>query len=372
MAPKRDYYETLGVDRSATEENIKRAFRRLARRLHPDVNPNDPEAESKFKEVAEAYEVLRDAERRAHYDHFGHAPPGAAGAADFWGEFGGFGNLFDAFFGPRQAATRAHPRRGSDLRYDLEITLEDVLAGTTTTIEAERVQACEDCDASGSRSGGAERSCPGCGGTGQTQHVTATPFGRLSTVTTCHTCQGSGSVVSDPCERCGGTGRRGRAAEIPVEIPAGMEDGASLRVTGAGEAGERGAPSGDLYVFVHVKPHDTFERRGRDVLCEVPIAFTTAALGGTVEVPTLEEPEELSIPAGTQTGEVLIIRGKGLPDVRTGVRGAEHVKVRIVTPRSLTPRQRELLEEYARAGGADVEDERGWFGRFRDALRGEG
>ncbi len=372
MAPKRDYYEVLGVDRKATQDEIKRAFRRLARRHHPDVNPDDAEAEVRFKEVSEAYEVLRDPERRAQYDYFGHTPPGAAAAGDFWGEFGGFGNLFDAFFGSQRGAARARPRRGSDLRYDLDIALEDVLTGTATTIDAERVQACEDCEATGSRSHGGERSCPACGGTGQTQHVTATPFGRLSTVTPCGTCQGGGTVVADPCESCGGTGRRIGKAQIPVEIPAGMEDGASIRISGAGEAGERGAAAGDLYVFVHVKPHELFERRGRDLFCELPVSFAKAALGGTVTAPTLDGSEELSIPSGTQTGEVLTIRGKGLPDVRTGVRGAEHVKVRVVTPRNLTPRQRELLEEYAREGGDEVEDERGWFARFRDALSGEG
>ncbi len=372
MAPKRDYYEILGVDRSATQEQVKRAFRRLARRHHPDVNPDDAEAEARFKEIAEAYEVLRDPERRAHYDHFGHAPPGAAAAADFWSDFGAFGDLFDAFFGSRRAGPRVASRRGSDLRYDLDIALEDVLTGTTTAIRAERVQACEDCAATGSRSHAGERTCPGCGGTGQTQHVTATPFGRLSTVATCRTCQGQGTIISDPCESCGGTGRRVGQAEIPAEIPPGIEDGASIRVAGAGEAGERGGEPGDLYVFVHVKPHEIFERRGRDIVCEVPIPFTTAALGGTVAVPTLEGSEQLSIPSGTQSGQVLQIRGKGLPDVRTGVRGSEHVKVRVETPRRLTARQRELLEEYARAGGDEVEGEKGWFARFRDALRGEG
>ncbi len=371
MAPKRDYYETLGVDRSATQEEIKRAFRRLARRHHPDVNPDDPQAEARFKEVAEAYEVLRDPERRAHYDYFGHAPPGAAAAGDFWEEFGGFGGLFDAFFGTPRATARARPSRGSDLRYDLDIALEDVLTGTTTTIKAERVQACEDCKATGSRSQGGERSCPNCAGSGQTQHVTATPFGRLSTVATCRTCQGSGTVVSDPCGGCGGTGRRVGDAEIPVEVPAGIEDGASVRISGAGEAGERGATAGDLYVFIHVKPHEIFERRGRDLFCEVPIPFATAALGGAIQVPTLEGAEELSIPPGTQTGEAFQMGGKGLPDVRTGVRGTEHVKVRVVTPRKLTPRQRELLADFVREGGDEIEEEKGWFARFRDALRGE-
>jgi len=371
MDPARDYYEILGVAREATQDEIKRAFRRLARRHHPDVNPEDPDAEGRFKEVAGAYEVLRDPDRRRQYDYFGHASPGAPGAADFWDEFGSFGGLFDAFFGARRSATRVGPRRGSDLRYDLEITLEEVLSGVEKTIKAERVQRCEDCDATGSRSHAGARSCPNCGGSGQTQRATATPFGRLSTVTACRACAGTGEVVTDPCESCGGTGRRLAEAHIPVEIPSGIEHGASIRASGAGEVGERGAPAGDLYVFVHVKPHDIFERRGRDLFCEVPIPFTIAALGGAIRIPTLKGPEELTIPAATQTGEEFIVRGTGLPDVRTGVRGSQHVSVRVMTPTRLTPRQRELLTEYSREGGDELEIDKGWFARFRDALRGD-
>ena len=371
MPPDRDYYEILGVGRDAGQDEIKREFRRLARRHHPDVNPDDPDSEARFKEVAEAYEVLRDPDRRRQYDYFGHAGPVAPSTGDFWDEFGSFGGIFDAFFGARRGAARAGPRRGSDLRYELEITLEEVLAGVEKTIEAQRVQRCEDCDATGSRSQAGARSCPNCGGSGQTQHATATPFGRLSTVTTCRACEGTGEVVTDPCETCGGTGRRLAQAEIPVQIPSGIEDGASIRVTGTGEAGERGAPPGDLYVFVHVTPHEIFQRRGRDLFCEVPIPFTTAALGGAIRIPTLKGPDELAVPPGTQTGASFVVRGKGLPDVRTGVCGSQHVAVRVVTPTHLTPPQRELLTGYAREGGDEIEADKGWFDRFRDALRGD-
>jgi molecular chaperone DnaJ len=371
MASKRDYYELLGVGRSATQEEIKRAFRRLARRHHPDVNPNDPEAEARFKEIAEAYEVLRDPHRRAQYDHFGHAAPAGAPAGDFWQEFGGFDSIFDAFFGGPRTQRRRGPQRGSDLRYDVEITLEEVASGAERVIRAERIQACDECGATGSRSEGGDAPCPACAGSGQTRRSTATPFGRLSTVTTCGDCGGRGRLVSDPCSHCGGSGRRLAEAEIPVTIPPGVEDGVSVRVEGGGEAGERGAPPGDLYVFVHVKPHEIFERRGRALYCEVPIPFTTAALGGSIRVPTLDGPEQIDIPAGTQTGAVIPVRGKGLPDVRTGVPGSLHVKVRVVTPAKLTERQRQLLTEFAREGGDRVEDEKGWFARFRDALRGE-
>ncbi len=371
MGAKRDYYDVLGVGRSATQDEIKRAFRRLARRHHPDVNPEDPESEARFKELAEAYEVLGDPERRAHYDFYGQTTTSPVYPGDIFDDFGGFGSLLDAFFGTRRPTAQPRARRGADLRYDLEITLEEVLTGVQRVIKAERVQACQDCEATGSRTRSGDRSCPGCGGTGQSQITRATPFGRLSTVTTCHSCQGRGRVVDDPCQSCGGTGRRVGEAEIPVEIPAGIEDEASIRMEGMGEAGERGAPPGDLYVVVHVKPHEIFERRARDLYCETPVPFTMAALGGTIMTPTLEAPEELHIPAGTQTGKTLSLLGRGLPDPRTGVRGSLYVKVRIVTPRSLTPRQRELLEEYAREGGDRLEEEKGWFARFRDALRGE-
>lgn len=379
MAPKRDYYEVLGVGRNATQDEIKQAFRKLARRYHPDVNPEDPQAEGRFKEVAEAYEVLGDPQRREHYDLYGHALPGPLPAADFWDEFGGFGSLFDAFFGPfdfaqgrpRGSAARPHARRGSDLRYDLEIALEEVLTGADKVIRAERVQACEDCGGTGSRSGGGERPCATCGGAGETQQVAATPFGRLSTIATCRTCQGRGSVVADPCPQCRGTGRRAGGAEIAVQIPAGIEDGTSIRVNGAGEAGERGTPAGDLYVFVHVRPHEVFERHGRDLYCEAPIPFTTAALGGAVQIPALDGVEDLSVPAGTQTGEVLSIPALGLPDPRTGVRGSLRVRVRVVTPRRLTKKQRELLEEFAREGGDEIVEEKGWFARLKEALSGE-
>jgi len=371
MAGKRDYYEVLGVDRGASHADIKRAFRRLARRYHPDVNPDDADAEGRFKEVAEAYEVLRDPERRAQYDFYGHAAPGGGAAtADLWEEFAGFGSLFDSFFGPRRTE-KMRSRRGSDLRSDIEVTLEEVLLGANKTIKAGRVQACEECRATGSRSQTGERACPHCGGSGQVQQTTATPFGRLSTVTTCQGCRGTGSIIDDPCPNCGGTGRRVGEAEIPVEIPAGIEDGSSICVDGAGEAGERGASPGDLYVFVHVKPHEVFERRGRDVFCEVPIAFTMAALGGKIEIPTLESVEEIEIPAGTQTGHILALHGLGLPDVRTGVRGSQHVRVRVVTPRKLTSEQRDLLKKFAEVGGDEVQETQGWFSRFRDALRGE-
>ncbi len=358
MAPRRDYYDVLGVDRSATQDEIKRAFRRLARQYHPDVKPDDPGAEARFKEVAEAYEVLRDPERRAQYDYFGQASPTGGLSGDFWRDATGFGDLFDAFFGTRPTARR---RQGADLRYDLQLTLEEVAVGVERTIAAERLQSCADCDGSGSRSGSGEQPCSECRGSGQTQHTTATPFGRLSAVSTCRSCRGEGRTISDPCQHCGGTGRRLGKAEIPLTVPAGVEDGVCVR----------GAPPGDLYLVIHVKPHEVFTRRGRDLYCELPIPFTVAALGGSVSVPTLDGSDEITVPSGTQTGESFVVRGRGVPDVRTGVRGSLHVRVRVVTPRKLTPKQREILAEFAREGGEEIDDEKGWFERLRNTMRGE-
>ncbi len=372
MSPGRDYYEILGVDRSASQAEVKRAFRRLARQHHPDVNPNDPQAEARFKEIAEAYAVLSNPEKRRQYDQYGVVGvPGGFGA-EVWDELGGFGDLFDAFFGARWAPRRGQAARGSDLRYDLEITLEEAAAGAEREIVAERVQRCEECEGTGSESKAEGQACRHCGGTGRAQRTTATPFGRLSTVTTCEVCRGEGSVVVDPCPSCKGVGRRVGTARLSVSVPAGVADGASLRLEGEGQAGERGAPPGDLYVFIHTKEHEVFERRGRDVYCELPIPFTVAALGGSVAVPTLWGPDELKVPAGTQSGQSFVVRGRGLPDVRTGVRGSEHVRVHVATPRKLTARQRELLEEFAREGGDGLDEAKGWFQRFREALGGEG
>lgn len=368
MAQRRDYYEVLGVGRGASQDEIKRAFRRLARRHHPDVNPGDLQAEARFKEIAEAYEVLRDPDRRAQYDYYGRV--GATGAV--WDELGGFGDLFEAFFGRPRAGRRRGPARGADLRYDLELTLEEVASGVKRTLTLERRDECGRCGGTGSASRSERVLCPACGGAGQTQQVQSTPLGRLATVATCSRCGGEGMVVSDPCPACRGSGRRLQQAEVTVKVPPGVEDGVSLRLEGEGEAGPRGAPAGDLYVVVHVRPHELFERRGRDLYCEAPIPFPVATLGGAVAVPTLHGEEQLRVPPGTQTGETFTLRGAGLPDVRTGELGDEYVTVRVVTPTRLTERQRKLLEEFARESGDEVEESRSWFSRVRDALGGEG
>jgi molecular chaperone DnaJ len=349
MSQSRDLYDILGVDRNASQAEIKRAFRRLARQHHPDLNPSDPQAEGKFKEASAAYEVLSDPQRRAQYDRYGESGPAGLMVGDLWDQLTGFGDLFEVFFGrPRQR--RPSARRGADLRYDLTLTLEQVATGLERTVKVERMVDCDRCDGTGSRSRSSPQTCPACGGAGQVQQNTRTPFGRLSTVTICARCQGEGQAVSDPCSACRGSGRRPGEVETRVAIPAGIEDGAALRIEGAGEPGERGGPPGDLYVVVRVRPHDTFTRRGRDIGCEASIPFTTAALGGTVKVPTLAGEEDLRVPAGTQSGDTLQLRGHGLPDPQTRVRGSLYVTVKVVTPKHLSRKQRKLLEELAEEG----------------------
>jgi len=370
MPQSRDYYHILGVDRSTSQAEIRRAFRRLARQCHPDLNPSDPHAEQRFKEISAAYEVLSDPERRAHYDLYGEGGPTGLMVGDLWDQVTGFGDLFDAVFGrPRQR--RPSARRGADLRCDVALTLEEVATSTQRTVTVARPVPCDKCQGTGSRSGSSPRACPTCGGAGQVQHTTHTPFGQLSTISTCARCQGQGRAVSDPCPACRGAGQRAGEGETRVTIPAGMEDGAALRLEGAGEPGERGGPPGDLYVVVRVRPHDIFTRHGRDISCEARIPFTTSALGGAVKVPTLNGVEQLRIPAGTQTGDTLQLRGQGLPDARTGVRGSLYIAVKVVTPKHLTAKQRNLLEDFAREGGDQIEHPKGWLERIKDALAGE-
>ena len=368
---QRDFYEILGLARDASPEDVKRAFRRLAHKHHPDVNPDDPQAEARFKEIAEAYSVLSDPDKRAQYDQYGRVGAGQMPTGDAWDNFG-ISDIFDAFFGGIGGAPRSRgPQRGSDLRYDLEVTLEEVATGVEKVLQVERVRPCDVCQGRGTRTEAPPRSCPTCRGAGQVRQARSTPFGRITTVNTCPKCGGQGVEITDPCPTCRGGGRRAQHAELRAQIPAGIEDGGMIRLDGEGEAGERGAPTGDLYVVAHVAPHPTFTRRGRDLHCQASLSFTLAALGGTLHVPTLEGEDELLIPAGTQTGDTFTLRGRGLPDVRTGLRGSELVTVQLVTPRHLNERQKELLAEFAREGGEEFDEPKGWFQRIREAIRGE-
>lgn len=362
MSSKHDYYEILGIGRGASTDEIKKAYRRLARQYHPDVNRTDTSAEEKFKEINEAYEVLSDPQRRQLYDQYGHQGlngryGGPGFGFDIFRDLGGFGDIFDMFFGSgarSEARRRSVGERGNDLRYDLEITLEDAATGIEKELRISKLGRCESCDGSGIRPGSSMAECSSCQGTGQVRRSQHTILGSFSTITTCTTCGGQGRIVKDPCLDCGGQGRRRMTSNISVQIPAGVGNGARIGLRGEGDAGIRGGPGGDLYVIVNIKPHKLFERRGDNVLCEVPISFAQAALGDTIEVPCLGGTEKLRIPEGTQTGTTFRLRGKGLPNIDTGVHGDQHVVVRTVTPTKLTDEQKKLLLEFAKSRGIDV------------------
>lgn len=372
MASKRDYYETLGIARDASADEIKKAYRRLARQHHPDVNKHDKGAEEAFKEINEAYTVLSDPQKRQMYDRYGHQGLDSryTGPGFGFGDLGGFGDIFDMFFGSgarAQARRQAVGERGADLRHDLELTLEEVAAGVEKELRVSRLERCDACSGSGAQPGTSPETCSYCQGTGQVTHSQHTFLGSFSTVTTCTTCRGEGRVIRDPCRACDGTGRLRKTSERKVRIPAGVESGSRIRLRGEGDAGDRGGPPGDLYVIVYVRPHEVFERRGDDLLCEIPISFVQAALGDTIEVPTLAGDEKLHIPEGTQTGATFKLRGKGLPNINSGGHGDEHVIVRIVTPRKLTDEQRKLLLGFAESSGIEVNPKKskGLFGKSR-------
>jgi molecular chaperone DnaJ len=345
---KRDYYEVLGVGRAASEQEIKSAYRKLALQFHPDRNPNNPDAEEKFKEASEAYAVLADGEKRALYDRFGHAGLGGGVAAGFDATvFQDFGDIFGDFFGLGDifggggTRRRSRTQRGADLREDMSLEFEDAAFGTEAKVTVRRHETCEECRGSGAAPGKAPVTCRSCSGRGQVRYQQ----GFFSIARTCPTCQGAGSVVTDPCLKCKGEGRVLRQRVVDAKIPAGVEDGTRIRFTGYGEGGLHGGPAGDLYVVLHVKEHPFFEREGNDLHCVIPISFTQAALGAEISVPTLEGEQVLKVPDGTQSGTTLRIRGKGVPVLNGHSKGDLFVEVRVQTPGKLNRRQRELLQE---------------------------
>jgi molecular chaperone DnaJ len=377
--PTKDFYEVLGVNRTASADDIKRAYRALARRHHPDVADNKAEAEHRFKEINEAYEVLSDPQKRAQYDRYGTVGNGGTGGfSDFGfgqGFGGGFGDIFDIFFGDRMGAQqtqarRSGPARGSDLRYDLEITLEEAFAGTTREIQFNHLAQCETCRGSGAAPGTLIVSCERCGGTGVQRMVRQTPLGQFVTQSTCSKCGGEGQVIQAPCPECAGRGRREVERRLTVKVPAGVDDGSRIRITGNGEAGIRGGPAGDLYVYLSIAPHRLFKRDGLDTYVDVPISFPQAALGAQIGVPSLEGELPLNVHAGTQTGTSFRMRGHGMPAVRGNQRGDHLVTVHVVVPTKINKRQRELLEEYSRQGGDHLE-ERSFFDKVKDAFKPE-
>lgn len=350
---KRDYYEVLGVSRDAGPEDLKRAYRRLAVKYHPDKNPDDRKAaEDRFKELNEAYQVLSDPERRAQYDRFGHAAFEQEGVG--FGFPSGFediiGDLFGDFFGTgRSRSGRSRARRGEDLQYRLELSFEEAARGCERTLQFARLHVCETCKGSGAKPGTSPSACSHCRGTGQLR----LQQGFFSIAKTCGYCGGRGSVVKSPCGTCGGTGATQQTHTLNVKVPAGVDSGSRLKLRGEGEPGQAGGPPGDLYVLIEVAPHPLFQRDGVDIVCEVPISFVRAALGTELEVPTLDGSARVKVPAGTQSGHVFRLRGRGIPHLGGYGTGDQLVRVVVETPRKLTPRQRELLEEFARISGDD-------------------
>ena len=348
---KRDYYEVLGLNRDASDEEIKKSYRKLAMKHHPDRNPDNPKSEEQFKEAKEAYEILTDANKRAAYDQYGHAgvDASAAGAgAGFGGFSDAFGDIFSDIFGGGRS--RSTVFRGADLRYNLEISLEDAARGTETRIRIPAMEECATCKGSGAKAGSQPATCPNCNGHGQVRMQQ----GFFSIQQTCPRCHGSGKIIPNPCQPCNGTGRIKQHKTLSVKIPAGVDEGDRIRLSGEGEAGVNGGPAGDLYVVMHIKPHSVFTRDHNDLHCEMPISFTTAALGGDIEIPTLDGYAKIKVPAETQSGKVFRLRGKGIKGVRSNAHGDLLCHVVVETPVSLTSRQKELLQEFEAISGKDA------------------
>lgn len=368
---KRDYYEVLGVSRDASEQDLKKAYRKLALKYHPDKNPDDKEAEEQFKAANEAYEVLSNPDKRAHYDRFGHNMP--SGMPPGGDPFGGindiFGDLFGEMFGGRgRSRGGGGRRRGPDLRYNLELSFEEAAFGTTTTIRIPRHKRCETCKGSGAKKGTSPRFCQTCAGHGEVRMSQ----GFFQVTRTCPTCAGQGKIITDPCAECRGDGKTPFEAAVEVKVPAGVDDGVRLKMSGEGEAGELGGPPGDLYIVISVREHAFFTRQGHEVICDVPVSITQAALGTKIEVPTLDGKVELSIPAGTQNGRIFRLRGKGVPHLHGDGRGDQHVHVSIEVPKHLTKRQRELLEELAETmGESQSPKSHSFFGKVKEFFGGE-
>ncbi|MEA2460770.1 MAG: molecular chaperone DnaJ [Actinomycetota bacterium] len=361
-----DHYETLGVARTAAPDEIKRAYRRLARAHHPDANGQDPEAEEKFKEVSRAYEVLSDPDKRSRYDTYGDERGPQGFGAGGMGDFGDISDLFSSFFGGGGRGRRG-PARGADILAEVELTLEEAAQGAEREVEVELLSACPDCEGVGTAPGTFPSTCSDCGGTGELRHVRRTVFGNMMTAAPCARCGGSGQMIDDPCPRCKGAGRIPVVDSLTVQIPPGVDDGARLRVSGRGEAGPRGGTSGDLYVSIGVAPHDIFQRAGDDLACEVKVPMTVAALGGLAEVPTLDGPEQIDIAPGTQSGEVVRFRGKGMPRLNGRGRGELVGVLRIETPRDLSDEEAELLAQFAKLRGEE-NHQRGFFDRIKEAF----
>ncbi len=369
----RDYYEVLGVEKSATQEEIKRAYRKLAKKYHPDLNPHDSEAEKNFKEVNSAYEVLSDEDKRGRYDRFGPEGVNAQGA----GGFGGFGDIFDDIFdifgggfGEQSQRRRTGPERGSDLRYNLTIEFEEAIFGVEKEIKIRRTESCSTCDGSGAEPGTHKETCTTCHGSGQVRYSQQSPFGQMIRTATCNDCGGTGEIIREKCHTCHGSGSEIKDKKIKVKVPAGVNDDSIISIRGEGEGGRRGGPSGDLYIYISVKEDEIFTREGNNVFLNIPISFTEAALGSELDIPTLEGKEKYSIPEGTQTGTRFKMKGKGVPHLRGGGRGDLYFTVDIQVPTKLSERQREILKDLAKEQGEEVkEQKKSFFEKVKDAFK---
>ena len=374
MTSKRDYYDALGVPRGASDDDIRKAFRRKAMEYHPDRNKR-PDAEEKFKEINEAYQVLADQEKRARYDRFGHAGVGAASGSsrgfDGYEVFGGFGDIFDSFFGDASGRRQRSPQRGSDIETKVTIPFEEAVFGAERELELNRLERCHECKGTGSEPGTSTISCSTCKGAGRVRQAQQTFFGNFSQVVACPNCRGKGSIITSPCKTCRSVGTERRTRRINVKIPAGIEGGMQIRLTGEGDASPNGGPNGNLFMSVNVAPHEYFRREGDDLLLELPLSFPQAALGDVVDVPTLSGVESLKVPPGTQTSSVFRIKGQGVHRLNSSRRGDLLVSVKVEVPKTLNPQQQILLEELAKSlDESDSGDhkEKGFFQKVKDAL----
>jgi len=375
---KRDYYEVLGLDKGADEQSIKKAYRKMAMKYHPDKNPGDKQAEENFKELNEAYEVLGDANKRARYDQFGHAGVNGNGQGGFEGFSGGgfggfddiFGDIFDMFGGGfSNGRKKSGPQKGSDLKYELSISFDEAAFGVEKEISISRHEKCGECHGSGATPGTSQKNCSKCNGSGEVRYAQRTPLGQFVNVKTCDVCHGEGSITENPCKECKGTGKILKNKKIDIKIPAGVDTGSVIPLRGEGEPGLKGGPSGDLYIVVRVRPHEIFQRDGNDILCEIPITFVQATLGDELVVPSLDGRIKYKIPEGTQSGTVFRIKAKGIPNLKGYGRGDLYVKVVVEIPKKLNDKQKELLTKFADISGEDIHQQRKtFFGKVKDVF----
>jgi molecular chaperone DnaJ len=378
LADKKDYYEVLGVSRQASSDDIKKAYRKLAKQYHPDTNQGDKDAETKFKEINEAYSILSDEQKRSTYDRFGHAAFDGTGGGGFGGfdgfGFGGLDDLFETFmgggFGRSRRGRTNGPVRGKDIQYSIEITFEEAAFGVTKEIPITRMQTCTTCNGTGARPGTTTENCKQCQGTGQVRYSQATPFGQFVNVKTCDVCRGEGKIITQPCETCRGKARVSKNSRISLNIPAGIDNGQTISLKGEGESGLRGGPAGDLYVIIHIKPHEIFKREGYDVVCDIPISFIQAALGAEIDIPTIDGIIKYNIPEGTQTSTIFKLKGKGIKRLRSNSRGDQYLRVNVEIPTKLTQKQKELLRQLAEISNDEgLEQKKGFFEKVKNLFK---